>query len=109
MDIRNIYICVIGFFSFVFGGKVYAQNTIVNENLKFDVKQYCDSISTLRQQIYSDSIRDCNISPQLYKLLSPSIYYRKTINDYLKITDVDKEKGNIYSRNTIYINITIVD
>ena len=87
MDIRYIYVCVIGLFSLVFGGNAYAQNILMNENLKYDVKQYCDSISTLRKQIYSDSIRDCNISPQLYKLLSPSIYYRKTINDYLKIKD----------------------
>ena len=99
MDIRYIYVCVIGLFSLVFGGNAYAQNTLMNENLKYDVKQYCDSISTLRKQIYSDSIRDCNISPQLYKLLSPSIYYRKTINDFLKITDVDKEKGNILQKN----------
>ena len=103
MDIRNIYVCVIGFFSLVFWGKVYAQNTIVNENLKFDVKQYCDSISTLRKQIYSDSIRDCNIDPQLYKLLSPSIYYRKTINDYLKISNEDNLDINMSSENEINV------
>ncbi len=95
MGIRNIYyLCIATALSFVYNFRVYAQNTKANDSFESNVKQYCDFISTLRRQIYSDSIQDCNITPQLYKLLSPSIYYRKTINDCLKINDCDKLAGN---------------
>lgn len=96
MDFRYICVCIIGFLSFVNCFRTYAQNTKVNGVFESNVKQYCDSISALRQQIYSDSLRDYNIAPQLYRLVSPSIYYRKTMNDYLKITDDDEPAGDLF-------------
>jgi hypothetical protein len=72
------------------------------------VKQYCDSIALLKNNIYMNSTDEIGVDPQYYQLVSPSMYYSEHVRDFFAL---DSTKGNIGSNsangilNGLFLNV----
>lgn len=71
------------------------------------VKMYCDSIISLHNNIYSDSTEHWSIDYNLYKLITPSIYYNEPVSNYLSIdsTKYEHTSSNKMAANKLLLHM----
>lgn len=100
---KCIYIIIILFIAFV--SCAFGQSK--SEGYNISVKEYCDSITKLHKRVYSGSVDEIKINPILYKLISPSIYYRSPLLEQLKINDSSTRVTSLTENvsNNLLINL----